>query len=224
MELTPREKDKLLLYTAALVAERRLARGVTLNYPEATALISMHILEGARDGASVADLMNSGRHVLTTDQVMPGVAELLHDVQVEATFPDGTKLVTVHEPILPPADVVESNSADGQETASGHAQSYAPGAVVAADGEITLNEGRECISVTVANSGDRPVQVGSHYHFYEVNPALEFDREKTRGFRLNIASGTAVRFEPGQSRTVELVALDGKREVYGFNQAVMGEL
>lgn len=221
MELTPREKDKLLLYTAALVAERRLARGVTLNYPEATALISMHILEGARDGASVAELMNSGRHVLTTDQVMPGVADLLHDVQVEATFPDGTKLVTVHEPILPPAaDAGESNSAPVDVVNSG----YAPGAVVAAEGEITLNEGRECINVTVANSGDRPVQVGSHYHFYEVNPALEFDREKTRGFRLNIASGTAVRFEPGQSRTVELVALDGKREVYGFNQAVMGEL
>lgn len=221
MELTPREKDKLLLYTAALVAERRLARGVTLNYPEATALISMHILEGARDGTSVAELMNSGRHVLTTDQVMPGVADLLHDVQVEATFPDGTKLVTVHEPILPPtADVGESNSAPVDSAASG----YPPGAVVAAEGEITLNEGRECISVTVANSGDRPVQVGSHYHFYEVNPALEFDREKTRGFRLNIASGTAVRFEPGQSRTVELVALAGKREVYGFNQAVMGEL
>jgi len=99
MELTPREKDKLLLYTAGLVAERRLARGLQLNYPEAIALISLEILEGARDGRSVAELMQLGRTVLTRDQVMEGVAEMVDEVQVEATFPDGTKLVTVHEPI-----------------------------------------------------------------------------------------------------------------------------
>ncbi len=102
MELTPREKDKLLLYTAALVAERRLARGVKLNYPETIAFISMEIIEGARDGRTVAELMAYGRTLLTTDQVMAGVPALIHDVQVEATFPDGTKLVTVHEPIQPP--------------------------------------------------------------------------------------------------------------------------
>ena len=99
MELTPREKDKLMLYTAGLVAERRLARGLQLNYPEAVALISMEIIEGARDGRSVAELMQLGRTVLTNDQVMEGVAEMVDEVQVEATFPDGTKLVTVHEPI-----------------------------------------------------------------------------------------------------------------------------
>ena len=99
MELTPREKDKLLLYTAGLVAERRLTRGLKLNYPEAVALISMEILEGARDGKSVAELMQLGRTVLTRDQVMDGIAEMVDEVQVEATFPDGTKLVTVHEPI-----------------------------------------------------------------------------------------------------------------------------
>jgi urease subunit gamma len=99
MELTPREKDKLLLYTAGLVAERRLARGLRLNYPEAVAIISLEIMEGARDGRSVAELMQLGRTVLTRDQVMDGVAELVDEVQVEATFPDGTKLVTVHEPI-----------------------------------------------------------------------------------------------------------------------------
>ena len=99
MELTPREKDKLLLYTAGLVAERRLARGLRLNYPEAIALISLEILEGARDGRSVAELMQLGRAVLTRDQVMEGVAEMVDEVQIEATFPDGTKLVTVHEPI-----------------------------------------------------------------------------------------------------------------------------
>ena len=99
MELTPREKDKLMLYTAGLVAERRLTRGLQLNYPEAVALISMEIMEGARDGRSVAELMQLGRTVLTKDQVMDGVVAMVDEVQVEATFPDGTKLVTVHEPI-----------------------------------------------------------------------------------------------------------------------------
>ncbi|WP_218727543.1 urease subunit gamma [Enterobacter chuandaensis] len=100
MELTPREKDKLLLFTAALVAERRLARGVKLNYPESVALISAFIMEGARDGETVASLMEAGRHVLTRDQVMEGVPEMIPDIQVEATFSDGSKLVTVHNPIV----------------------------------------------------------------------------------------------------------------------------
>ncbi len=99
MELLPKEKDKLLIFTAALLAERRLGRGLQLNYPEAVAYISMAIMEGARDGKSVAKLMSEGKQILSAEQVMPGVAELLHEVQVEATFPDGTKLVTVHEPI-----------------------------------------------------------------------------------------------------------------------------
>lgn len=100
MELTPREKDKLLLFTAALVAERRLARGLKLNYPESMALISAFIMEGARDGQTVAALMEDGRHVLRRDQVMEGVPEMIPDIQVEATFPDGSKLVTVHNPIV----------------------------------------------------------------------------------------------------------------------------
>ena len=99
-----------------------------------------------------------------------------------------------------------------------------PGEIICADGDIRINDGRQTVTVEVANSGDRPVQVGSHYHFYEVNPALQFERNAARGFRLNIAAGTAVRFEPGQTRTVELVALDGARAVYGFNQQIMGEL
>ena len=211
MELNPREKDKLLLFTAALLAERRLERGLKLNYPEAVAYISMHIIEGARDGETVAALMSKGRDLLSTDQVMDGVAELIHDVQVEATFLDGTKLVTVHEPIQP-----ASGASSVTQTV--------PGEVKTQDGEIELNESRAVLSVTVSNEGDRPVQIGSHYHFYEVNPALSFDREPTRGFRLNIAAGTAVRFEPGQQRKVELVALAGRRHVFGFNQAIMGAL
>jgi urease gamma subunit len=100
MDLSPREKDKLMLFTAGLLAERRLARGLKLNYPEAIAFISAAILEGARDGRSVAELMDHGRTVLRREDVMDGVAEMIHDVQVEATFPDGTKLVTVHDPIV----------------------------------------------------------------------------------------------------------------------------
>ena len=100
MELTPREKDKLLIFTAGLLAERRMARGLALNYPEAVAYISAAILEGARDGRSVADLMSYGTTLLTRSQVMPGVPEMIPDIQVEATFPDGTKLVTVHHPII----------------------------------------------------------------------------------------------------------------------------
>jgi urease subunit gamma/beta len=211
MELTPREKDKLLLFTAALLAERRKARGLRLNYPEAVAYISGAILEGAREGRSVAELMDYGRTLLTADQVMEGVPEMLHEVQVEASFADGTKLVTVHEPILPGAG-------------AGGAESVEPGAVVTAEGDIELNAGRETRTLTVANTGDRPIQVGSHYHFYETNPALQFDRERTRGFRLNIPAGSAVRFEPGQTREVELVAYAGERRVFGFNGRVMGPL
>jgi urease subunit gamma len=99
MNLTPREKDKLLISMAAVVARRRLERGVKLNHPEAVALITDFVVEGARDGRSVADLMDAGASVISRDQVMPGIAEMIHDVQVEATFPDGTKLVTVHQPI-----------------------------------------------------------------------------------------------------------------------------
>jgi urease subunit gamma/beta len=205
MELTPREKDKLLLFTAALVAERRKARGLKLNYPEAVAYISAAIMEGARDGRTVAELMSEGTRLLGENDVMEGVAELITEVQVEATFPDGTKLVTVHQPIPvgTPAGI---------------------GAVTTAGGEVHINAGRPTRRLAVANTGDRPIQVGSHYHFFEVNPALEFDRAAARGFRLDIAAGTAVRFEPGQTRTIDLVAYDGARVVQGFRGEVMGPL
>jgi urease subunit gamma/beta len=205
MELTPREKDKLLIFTAALVAERRKARGLKLNYPEAVALISAAILEGARDGRTVAELMVEGTKVLGADDVMDGIAELITDVQVEATFPDGTKLVTVHNPI--PVK-----------------KAIGIGAVQAMPGTIELNAGGPTRRIEVANRGDRPIQVGSHYHFFEVNPALAFDRDLARGFRLDIPAGTAVRFEPGQTRTVDLVAYDGARIVQGFRGDVMGPL
>jgi urease subunit gamma/beta len=206
MNLTPREKDKLLIAMAAMVARRRLERGVKLNHPETVALITDFVVEGARDGRTVAELMEAGAHVVAADQVMDGIAAMIHDIQVEATFPDGTKLVTVHNPVR------------------GAATKLHPGEVVAEPGEIIMNVGRETVTLQVANSGDRPIQVGSHYHFFETNPALKFDRAKARGFRLDIPAGTATRFEPGQSRQVHLVALAGKREVYGLRQEVMGKL
>lgn len=229
MELTPREKDKLLIFTAALLAERRKDRGLALNYPEAVAYISAAILEGARDGMSVAELMDHGRTLLTAADVMEGVPEMIHDVQVEATFPDGTKLVTVHDPIIPwtPGTEDELVTQDGVHVMPGDEVSLdimLPGEVIAEEGDLELNVGRAVLSLNVANTGDRPIQVGSHYHFYETNPALKFDRESTRGFRLNIPAGTAVRFEPGQTRQVELVAYAGDRQVYGFNGDVMGGL
>lgn len=204
MDLLPRERDKLLLFTAGLLAERRKNRGLKLNHPEAVAYISAAILEGARDGRSVADLMTYGTQLLTADEVMEGVPEMIPEVQVEATFPDGTKLVTVHQPIAP--------------------SKLVPGEVTVVPGQIELNVGRATLTLEVANAGDRPIQVGSHYHFFETNPALHFDRPSTRGFRLNIPAGTAVRFEPGQTRTVELCAFAGERVVYGFRGEVMGSL
>ena len=205
MKLTPREKDKLLIAMAADVARKRLARGVKLNYPEAIALITDAVVEGARDGRSVADMMQAGAHIITSDQCMDGIAEMIPDVQVEATFPDGTKLVTVHNPIR------------GGDTMT-------PGEVIAADGDLTMNPDAPVTTLMVANTGDRPIQIGSHFHFAESNPALDFDRAAAHGQRLDIAAGTAVRFEPGQRREVALIPLSGARKVFGFNQKVMGEL
>lgn len=208
MHLSPKEVDRLLLFLAAELARRRHARGLRLNYPEARALIADEICEGARDGASVAELMTLGASILTTDDVLPGVGTLLGTLQVEAMFPDGQKLVTVHDAIRPGSEPV-----DGVE----------PGEIRCAEGEIVLNDGREHVSLTVRNTGDRPIQVGSHFHFFEVNPALAFDRAAAFGMRLDVPAGTAARFEPGDEREVDLVALGGTRYVYGLNGLTEGE-
>jgi urease subunit gamma/beta len=208
MHLSPKETDRLLLFLAAELARRRRARGLRLNYPEARALIADEICEGARDGKSVADLMGLGAGILTADDVMPGVPTLIGTLQVEAMFPDGQKLVTIHDPIGP-----------GRERLEG----VEPGEYRLADGDVVLNEGRESARLTVRNLGDRPVQVGSHFHFFEVNPELEFDRAKAFGMRLDIPAGTAVRFEPGDEREVELVAFGGERRVHGLNRLTEGE-
>ena len=196
MHLTPRETEKLMLHYAGIVAGERLQRGLKLNYPEAVAYISSKLLELARDGKSVADLMSEGRKMLSADQVLDGVAEMIHEVQLEATFPDGTKLVTVHDPI--------------------------PGEVLVEDGFIELNVGKKTIILDVTNTADRPVQVGSHFHFFEVNKKLDFDRTAAYGMRLDIPAGTAVRFEPGETKTVNLVEIGGSREGHGLNGLVEG--
>jgi urease subunit gamma/beta len=208
MHLSPKEVDRLHLFLAAELARKRRARGLKLNCPEARALIADEIVEGARDGRSVAELMELGAQILTTDDVLPGVEHLVGVLQVEGFFDDGQKLVTVHQPIGP-----------GSEPRQGHE----PGAVVAAEGEIELSPGRETVSMRVQNIGDRPVQVGSHYHFFEVNRALRFDREASFGMHLDIPAGTAVRFEPGEEREVGLVAFGGRRELFGLNRLTDGD-
>jgi urease subunit gamma/beta len=213
------------------LAQKRLARGLRLNHPEAVALISAQLFELIRDGdKSVAELMDVGKTLLGRRQVMPGVPALIYSIQVEGTFPDGAKLVTVHDPIanedgdlalalygtgLPVPDL----SVFGKDE-----DAPKPGEIMTAPGDIVLNEGRETVSLEVKNYGDRPIQVGSHYHFVETNRELGFDREAAYGKRLDIPAGTAVRFEPGEKKTVQLVAIGGKRVINGGNYAATGEV
>ena len=205
MNLTPREKDKLLIAMAAMVARRRLERGVKLNHPEAMALITDFILEGARDGRTVAELMEAGAQVLTPRQVMDGIRR--------------------DDPRHPGrGDVSRRHQARHRARADPLRGSHDPRRNVHQGRRHRDQQGPQDRDAHVANTGDRPIQVGSHYHFFETNPALKFDRKKARGMRLDIPAGTAVRFEPGQSREVTLVALAGNRTIYGFRQDVMGKL
>lgn len=229
MHLSPREMDHLTLHQVGSLAQKRLARGLRLNYPEAVALIATVVLELIRDGRRVAELMSLGAALLGRRQVMPGVPEMLHEVQVEGTFPDGTKLVTVHHPIaaehgdlamalygsfLPVPELsVFAGEASMEE---------APGALQAAGGSVQLNAGRTVTTLTVTNTADRPIQVGSHFHFGETNPYLRFDRQAAFGQRLDIPAGTAVRFEPGEEKTVNVVPIAGKQVIRGGNNLADG--
>ena len=226
MHLTPRELDKLTLHQAGVLAQKRLARGLRLNYPEAVALIATQLLEFIRDGRTVAELMNLGRQLLGRADVLDGVPEMIDEVQVEGTFPDGTKLVTVHRPVVAERGdrhlALYGSFLETLARADGEPLGVAPAAVAGrpgmtdiGDGAIEINAGRETVSLVVTNRGDRPVQVGSHYHFVEVNRALDFDRGIAYGKRLDIPAGTAVRFEPGESKTVSLVAIAGARVIRG---------
>ena len=233
LHLTPREADHLRLHNAGRLAQYRLARGTKLNVPESIALITMQMMEYIRDGNhSVADLMAIGQSLLGRNQVMPGVADLVKEVQVEATFPDGTKLLTVHSPIsntdgdlqaalygsflpVPDGGVFEADDTDYT----------VPGAVLTDDlqGEIQINEGRGLVELSVTNTGDRPIQVGSHYAFIETNKALVFDRRASIHKRLNVPSGASVRFEPGETKSVTLVDIGGSKNVVTGNLLTNGE-
>jgi urease gamma subunit/urease beta subunit len=230
MHLTPRETEKLDLHNAGFLAQKRLARGLRLNYPETVALIATQLLESIRDGRSVAELMDLGRQFLGRRQVMPGVAEMIPEVQVEGTFPDGTKLVTVHHPIaaedgnlqlalagsfLPVPNLEVFGDQSGEEA-------DIPGTYTTTGEDVELNAGRATVDLGITNMGDRPVQVGSHYHFVETNPSLEFDREQAYGKRLDIPAGTAVRFEPGETKTVTLVDIAGNQVIRGGNNLADG--
>jgi urease subunit gamma/beta len=206
MRLTPHEQERLFVHLAAQTAHARRTRGLRLNHPEAVAVLADWVLEAARDGRRVADLMQAGRHVLTADDVLDGVAALIPELQVEATFPDGTKLVTLHDPIpVAPGALV-------------------PGEVVGPDEPIEINAGRPVLTLRVEHHGDRPVQVGSHYHFAEANAALQFDRVAAHGHRLDVPAGTAVRFEPGIAVDVDLVPFTGARVIPGLRGLVGGPL
>mmetsp|Transcript_66682 Transcript_66682/g.124538 ORF Transcript_66682/g.124538 Transcript_66682/m.124538 type:complete len:868 (-) Transcript_66682:144-2747(-) len=230
MRLSPREIDHLELAQAGQLAMRRLARGLRLNHPEAVALIASQMQERIRDGVPVAELMTLGKQLLGRRQVLPGVPNMVPDVQIEATFPDGTKLLTVHNPIcaqdgnlaealrgsfLPVPELDSFEATDAPDAP--------PGEVIPAEGAgIELNKGRSLVELTVTNTGDRPIQVGSHYHFIETNGALSFDRAAAFGKRLNIVSGSSVRFEPGQSLQVTLCDIAGAKRVVSGNRLVNG--
>ena len=223
MHLSPREIDHLLLHQVGVLAQKRLARGLRLNQPEAVGLIATQVLEFIRDGRSVAELMDLGRQLLGRRQVMAGVPDLIHDVQVEGTFPDGTKLVTVHHPIAAEHGDLElalSGSflpVPDRARFAEDAEAVTPGELLVAPGEIELNAGRPVTILAVTNTADRPIQVGSHFHFGETNRSLAFDRPAAFGKRLDIPAGTAVRFEPGESKTVPLVPIAGAAVVRGGN-------
>lgn len=207
MFLTNREQERLMIYTASKLAQERKEKGLKLNYPEAVAILSSYILEGAREGKTVTQLMVDATKVLGEDDVMDGIASMMHMVQIEATFDDGTKLVTVHNPI----------------TTSKKAK-IEPGEYFVSEGEIALNENKELTTIQVENRGDRPVQIGSHYHFFEVNKELDFNRSEAYGKRLDVPAGTSVRFEPGSSKEINLIDFSGKRYMSGFNGLVEGFL
>lgn len=236
MNLNPRERDVLTVSHVGLLAQRRLARGIKLSYSEAIGLITLVLLEKGRgdnndndDVTTVSDLMELGRSILGRNNVKYGVPEMIHTVQIEITFPDGVKLVTVHNPIsgengdlelalfgsflpVPEKEIFtkKSKKKEDNRVIAGQIWSSTPE-------KIILNEGKETILLNVTNLSDRPIQVGSHYHFIECNPHLQFDRRLAYGRRLNISAGTAVRFEPSESKTVSLVPIGGKKLIQGGN-------
>ena len=189
MKLTPKEQDRLTIFTLAELARRRRARGIKLNYPEAVALICDEVMEEARAGRSYDEVIAHGKQVLTEADVMEGVADLASRIYVEPLFDDGTKLVVLHRPIQKVARETQQ-----KESVPVSSQSDT----------ITINAGKPTISLTVTNTSDHPVQITSHMPFWEINQRMHFDRELARGFHLDIPAGGATRWEPGETKEVRL--------------------
>ncbi|MGW7544119.1 urease subunit gamma [Streptomyces sp. NPDC054770] len=204
MRLTPTERDRLLLFGAAELARARRARGLRLNVPEATALIADTVCEAARDGRRLAEAVEAARSVLGPADVLPGVADIVTEVHVEAVFDDGSRLAVVTDPI--------SGGGLGED---------APGALLPgpehADPEAVVR-------LTVTNTAAVPVSVTSHFHFFEANPRLDFDRAAAYGLRLAVPAGSSVRFGPGESLEIGLVPIGGARVAIGFAGLVDGPL
>ncbi|GAB1311038.1 Urease [Madurella fahalii] len=243
MFLVPRELDKLTISQLGFLAQRRLARGVKLNHAEASALIASTLQELIRDGGhTVSDLMSLGGTLLGRRHVLPEALATLRQIQVEGTFPSGTFLVTVANPIatddgdlaralygsflpVPSNDLFPMPPDASSPRGEAGAAPPRPGAMVFAErAMVKLNDGRRRIRLRVTSKGDRPVQVGSHYHFVEVNPLLEFDRLRAYGYRLDIPAGSSVRFEPGDTKTVTLVEIGGGRVIRGGNGLAAGKV
>ncbi|MEU0968523.1 urease subunit gamma [Streptomyces sp. NPDC005917] len=204
MRLTPTERDRLLLFGAAELARARRARGLRLNVPEATALIADTVCEAARDGRRLAEAIEAARSVLGPADVLPGVADVVTEVHVEAVFDDGSRLAVVTDPI--------GGGGLGEE---------APGALLPGP-EHTDPEA--VVRLTVTNTASVPVSVTSHFHFFEANPRLDFDRAAAYGLRLAVPTGSSVRFAPGQSLDVGLMPIGGARVAIGFAGLVDGPL
>ncbi|WP_216590480.1 urease subunit gamma [Streptomyces brasiliscabiei] len=204
MRLTPTERDRLLLFGAAELARARRARGLRLNVPEATALIADTVCEAARDGVRLAEAIARARSVLGPDDVLPGVADIVTEVQVEAVFDDGSRLAVVSDPL-----------------AAAGLGSGAPGALLPGPAHT---EPEAVVRLTVTNTAGVPVSVTSHFHFFEANPRLDFARAAAYGMRLAVPAGSSVRFGPGESAEVGLVPIGGARTAIGFAGLVDGEL
>jgi urease subunit gamma/beta len=205
VQLTPTERDRLLIFTAAELARARRARGLRLNIPEATALISDTVCEAARDGLRLTEAVARGRSVLSPDDVLPGVPDLVTEIQVEAVFEDGTRLAVIADPF-----------------GGGGLGEAAPGAVLLTDHSDPAP--RPVCTVAVRNTAEVPVSVTSHFHFFEANPRLDFDRAAAYGMHLAVPAGSSVRFDPGAVVEVGLVPIGGERVAIGFAGLVDGPL
>lgn len=235
MHLGPEDIDKLILHNAGFLAQKRLARGLRLNLPESIALIATQMLEFIRDGRTVGEILDISKQLLGYNNVMEGVPAMIGEVRVEGTFPDGLKTVVARRPIVEEngnlmlalygsfLPVPSTENLEGTEfgappcTLDGGIGEIIPG-----QGEVELNTGRTSVELSVGNRGERPIHVGSHFHFMEVNRALIFDRTKAYGMRLDIPAGTTLRFEPGATRLVKLVEIGGNKVIDGGNALARG--